>query len=203
MGTRKKAIFHLLNTITNYTRRIQKGRRDFSCNFVIQSAPFFQDFKLHYQSHCSEGWYWSPHPQPVPHCTCTMDLAGSLITHIDKPSSAQPRCLLKGQQDGTWMISKISGCLKVTQGLSWRGFIHLDAGFWGLCYFPLWSDVLQQESKAISKKSPIHSSSISWLRPQSLLLTFPVCFCLQICIHSSTSVMSVSQYHNMHSTTFT
>lgn len=28
-----------------------------------------------------------------------MDLAGSLITHIDKLSSPQPRCLLKGQQD--------------------------------------------------------------------------------------------------------
>lgn len=131
-----------------------------------------------------------------------MDLAGSLITGIDKMSSAQPRCLLKGQQDWTWMIWKISGCLNVTQGLSWGGLIHLEAGFWGLCYFLLWLDALHQESKVISKKSPTHSSSISWLRPQSLLLTFPVCFCLQICIHSSTSVMSavtVSYYAFYHS----
>lgn len=131
-----------------------------------------------------------------------MDLAGSLITHIDKTSSAQLRCLLEGQQDGTWMIWKISGCLKVTQGLSRGGFIHLEAGFWGLCCFLPWSDILHQESKVISKKSPIHSSSIPWLRPQSLLLTFPVSFCLQICIHSSTSVMSAttaSQYTFYHS----
>lgn len=189
-GTRKKVILHLLFTITNYTYRLQ---RDISCNSVIQSAPFFQGFELHYQRHWSEGWYWSPHPQPVPRGTCIMDLAGSWITHIDKLSSAQPRCLLKGQQDGTWVIWKISGCLKVTQGLSWWGFIHLEAGFWDLCYFLLWSDVLQQEAKAISKKSPMHSSSISQLGQYSklsLLLSSPAGFCLQICIHSSASVMS-------------
>lgn len=47
-----------------------------------------------------------------------------------------------------------------------------------------------RNTKPFQKKKPIHSSSISWLRSQSFLLTFPVCFYLQICIHSSTSVMA-------------
>ena len=77
------------------------GSRNFSCNSVLQIAPFFWDFKLHCQSHCSEGCYWPSHPRPVPHGTCSIDLAGSSITYIKKWPSAQPKCLLKGQHDGT------------------------------------------------------------------------------------------------------
>lgn len=112
ISTRKKPILHLLFIIANNTCRIEKHRRHFSCNSVIQLPRLFQDFKLCYQSHCSKDCYWSSHPQHVLHCTCITDLAGSSITYINELSSAQPRCLLKGQHDGMWIILKISGCLK-------------------------------------------------------------------------------------------
>lgn len=94
--------------------------------------------------------------------------------------------------------------VEVTQGLSWWGLLHLEA-FWGFCYYlfcrylymwsvagthpvvsllALFSNTCPKTlSWPIPRKSPINSSSISWLRAQSLLLTFLVCFCLWICIH--------------------
>lgn len=112
MGSRKKAILHLVFTITNYTCRMQKGTQLQFCYSICSLLSGFS-------ATVSESLQWrlvliststtcsSLHMHhgssrlidPVPHCICTMELAGSLITHIDKLSSPQPRCLLKGQQD--------------------------------------------------------------------------------------------------------